>query len=74
MPSPEPGDEGLWVRKAEPCSQRERERDGEVNRTSLGAVGTRGRLKSEPTGLRQLGASQRASHHAEVSGESLPGD
>ena len=48
----------------------ERERDGEVNRTPLGAVGTRGRLKSEPTGLRPLGASQRASHYAEVSGES----
>ena len=74
MPSPEPCDEGLWMRKAEPCSQRERERDGEVNRTSLGAVGTRGRLKSEPTCLRQLGASQRTSHYAEVSGQSLPGD
>ena len=72
MPSPEPCDEGSWMRKAEPCSQRERE--GEVTRTSLGAGGARRRLESEPTGLRELGASQRASHSAEVSGQSLPGD
>ena len=70
MPSPVPCDIGLWVRKAQPCSQREREResDGEVNHISRGAVGTRGSC------LRPLGASQWGSHCSEVSGRSLSGD